>query len=439
MDLPLAVPPLPYPLRSGTPELFASTTLLLFAFGAASIGVASVTSFAFTSPSSALILLIGFHFISGFGLLITDFILLTIGGDTADVDTSLRAGFFPLFPTYCLGRGFFVLSTRDAFTAILDSALPSLYSWDQLGAPLTFLVGEAVVTWTLTLLLQMLGSYPRLGHSLRATLLPPLSALGLCDFPSADVPGSGTATQQSPDGPTGSINGAPHGVIGGLTSTSGAEGRGGVAGEGRGGVACGEQGGVAGEGRGGVAGDTELAKLEDDSVREERAAVDEIMSLVGHPTVRLHADAAEADESELVLMHLRKQYGGPGGKLAVRDLCLRVRSGECFGFLGVNGAGKSTTFSMLTGATTPTSGDARLRGMSILTEQDAIRRLVGFCPQHDALESLLTARESLVLYAKLKGVPSRRIAAEVDGLLADLDLAMFQVRELSHNLPIDLR
>ena len=415
MDLPLAVPPLPYPLRSGTPELFASTTLLLFAFGAASIGVASVTSFAFTSPSSALILLIGFHFISGFGLLITDFILLTIGGDTADVDTSLRAGFFPLFPTYCLGRGFFVLSTRDAFTAILDSALPSLYSWDQLGAPLTFLVGEAVVTWTLTLLLQMLGSYPRLGHSLRATLLPPLSALGLCDFPSADVPGSGTATQQSPDGPTGSINGAPHGVIGGLTSTSGAEGR------------------------GGVAGDTELAKLEDDSVREERAAVDEIMSLVGHPTVRLHADAAEADESELVLMHLRKQYGGPGGKLAVRDLCLRVRSGECFGFLGVNGAGKSTTFSMLTGATTPTSGDARLRGMSILTEQDAIRRLVGFCPQHDALESLLTARESLVLYAKLKGVPSRRIAAEVDGLLADLDLAMFQVRELSHNLPIDLR
>ena len=71
-----------------------------------------------------------------------------------------------------------------------------------------------------------------------------------------------------------------------------------------------------------------------------------------------------------------------GGKVAVRDLCLRIQTGECFGFLGVNGAGKSTTFSMLTGAQSPTSGDAVLNGMSILTSQDEIRRLVGYCPQH---------------------------------------------------------
>ena len=95
-----------------------------------------------------------FHFLSGFGLLITDFILLTIGGQTRQIDTSLRAGFFPLFPAYCLGRGFFVLSTRNAFSTILDT-VPPLYDWDQMGAPLTFLVVEAAVTWTLTLVIQV--------------------------------------------------------------------------------------------------------------------------------------------------------------------------------------------------------------------------------------------------------------------------------------------
>ena len=132
----------------------------------------------------------------------------------------------------------------------------------------------------------------------------------------------------------------------------------------------------------------------------------------------------EGGEAELVIEHLRKQYG-VGGKLAVRDLCLRIRAGECFGFLGVNGAGKSTTFSMLTGATVPTSGDALLRGMSILTSQDEIRKLVGFCPQHDAIEALLTAREVMVLYARIKGLAASEIGPCVAELLAELDLGMF--------------
>ena len=55
-----------------------------------------------------------------------------------------------------------------------------------------------------------------------------------------------------------------------------------------------------------------------------------------------------------MLWHLRKQFGGAGGKLAVRDLCVRIESGEVFGFLGTNGAGKSTTFGMLTGEKVPT-------------------------------------------------------------------------------------
>jgi len=95
-----------------------------------------------------------------------------------------------------------------------------------------------------------------------------------------------------------------------------------------------------------------LGSLEDDSVVAERAAVD-----------------AGDTGAKLVLSHLRKVYGGLGGKVAVRDLVLRIREGECFGFLGTNGAGKSTTFSMLTGAVVPTSGDATLDGLSIRREQ----------------------------------------------------------------------
>jgi len=151
-----------------------------------------------------------------------------------------------------------------------------------------------------------------------------------------------------------------------------------------------------------------ISGLEDDSVIAERDAID-----------------GGDSSGQLVLKHLRKVYGGAGGKVAVRDLCLRIQTGECFGFLGVNGAGKSTTFSMLTGASPPTSGDALLDGMSILTEQDSIRRLVGYCPQHDALEHLMTGRETLRMYAAIKQMPPHLIEAEVDGLIADLDLAKF--------------
>ena len=380
---------------TGTPELVTATTLLLVGFGTASIGVASVASFAFSSPSSALIVLIAFHFLSGFGLIVTDFILFSIGGSTADVDKSLRAGLFPLFPAYCLGRGFFVLSTRTALATIDASLPPPLFVWDEMGAPLAFLAGETVVTYLLTLLLQVISSYPRIGRALLPSFA--LRALGISQQP----PPANTAIV-APSAPLLAPQpaAAPHTAADGPNRPPAMR-------------------------------STSLTELEDESVAEERAAVDALVEGGGAAAAAATTGGLEgalvegAGENELVLMHLRKVYGGAAGKVAVRDLCLRVRAGECFGFLGVNGAGKSTTFSMLTGATTPTSGDAKLRGMSILSDQDAIRRLVGFCPQHDALESLLTARETLTLYARIKGVPSSEIDAEVDGLLADLDLAMF--------------
>jgi len=91
----------------------------------------------------------------------------------------------------------------------------------------------------------------------------------------------------------------------------------------------------------------------------------------------------------------------------------------------VNGAGKSTTFSMLTGAEVPTSGDATLGTLSIRRDQEQLRRVVGFCPQHDALEGLMTGRETLRLYARIKKMALSEIEGEVSALLADLDLLKF--------------
>lgn len=65
----------------------------------------------------------------------------------------------------------------------------------------------------------------------------------------------------------------------------------------------------------------------------------------------------------------------------------------------------------------PTSGHAYLQGRSILTEQTAIRRSVGYCPQHDALEPLMSCRETLRMYARIKGVPRAEIEVRRNGPL----------------------
>jgi len=71
--------------------------------------------------------------------------------------------------------------------------------------------------------------------------------------------------------------------------------------------------------------------------------------------------------------------------VAVKDLSFGIRHGECFGFLGINGAGKTTTLKILSGDEIRTSGKASLMGFDILKQQTKVRRLLGYCPQFDAL------------------------------------------------------
>ncbi|XP_061877711.1 retinal-specific phospholipid-transporting ATPase ABCA4-like isoform X1 [Entelurus aequoreus] len=110
---------------------------------------------------------------------------------------------------------------------------------------------------------------------------------------------------------------------------------------------------------------------------------------------------------------------------AVDQICIGVSPGECFGLLGVNGAGKTTTFKMLTGDTEVTSGEASVTGHSILTNILDVHQNMGYCPQFDAIDELLTGREHLHLYARLRGVPEVEISRIAEWAIQKLGLSEY--------------
>jgi ATP-binding cassette, subfamily A (ABC1), member 3 len=133
-----------------------------------------------------------------------------------------------------------------------------------------------------------------------------------------------------------------------------------------------------------------------------------------------------ADDNSIVVKDFKKIY--PGGKYAVKGMSLAIPTGECFGLLGINGAGKSSALNMLSGEFRPSSGSAFLAGLNLLTEVHKCRRKIGFCPQFDALFELLTAREHLQLYARIKGICEVDIPRVVDSKIAEMGLTEYANR-----------
>jgi len=106
-----------------------------------------------------------------------------------------------------------------------------------------------------------------------------------------------------------------------------------------------------------------------------------------------------------------------GALVAVDQLTLEVRVGEVFGFLGHNGAGKTTTVRMLNGVLPPTSGTARVLGLTPMEQGHILRRRTGVLTETPSLDERLTGRENLEIYAALYGVPLGEIASRVRELL----------------------
>lgn len=89
--------------------------------------------------------------------------------------------------------------------------------------------------------------------------------------------------------------------------------------------------------------------------------------------------------------------------------CVFLSSGECFGLLGINGAGKTSTFKMLIGDETISSGDAWVSGVSLKDNLKEIYKDIGYCPQFDALFDELTGRETLRMFCLIRGMESHKI------------------------------
>jgi ABC-2 type transport system ATP-binding protein len=107
---------------------------------------------------------------------------------------------------------------------------------------------------------------------------------------------------------------------------------------------------------------------------------------------------------------------------AVRGVDLHVKAGEVFGFLGPNGAGKSTTVRMLTTLLSVTSGTARVAGLDVAREPDAVRRRIGVALQEAGLDSRQTGRELLVLQGRLFDLSAQEAAGRAAELLDLVEL-----------------
>jgi ABC-2 type transport system ATP-binding protein len=120
---------------------------------------------------------------------------------------------------------------------------------------------------------------------------------------------------------------------------------------------------------------------------------------------------------------LVKHYTGRSGTVeAVRGVDLQVEQGEVFGFLGPNGAGKSTTVRMLTTLMTITSGTARVAGIDVAAEPDAVRRKIGVALQEAGLDARQTGRELLVLQGQLFGSSRAAAVTRAEQLLRLVEL-----------------
>ncbi len=107
----------------------------------------------------------------------------------------------------------------------------------------------------------------------------------------------------------------------------------------------------------------------------------------------------------------------------MRDVSLDVQRGEILGLLGSNGAGKSTTLSMIAGALRPDSGSISLDGMDFLERPELARRLIGWLPERAPLWNELTVLEHLDAHGRLRGMRANALAQARERTIELLDLA----------------
>jgi ABC-2 type transport system ATP-binding protein len=120
---------------------------------------------------------------------------------------------------------------------------------------------------------------------------------------------------------------------------------------------------------------------------------------------------------------------------AVDAITFHVERGEVFGFLGANGAGKTTAIRMLIGVLAPSSGSATVAGYDIATQAEQVRRRIGYMSQRFSLYEDLTVQENITLYGGIYGVSDREIIQRTDDILGRIGLEQAR-RALVREIPL---
>ena len=160
----------------------------------------------------------------------------------------------------------------------------------------------------------------------------------------------------------------------------------------------------------------------------------EFRDVFNPPSIEHEESNKVGNEAENVIEveHLVKAFGT---FRAVDDISFTVKRGEIFGFLGANGAGKTTAMHMLTGLNQPTSGTGRVVGFDIRTEYEQIKKHIGYMSQKFSLYEDLTVAENISLFAGIYGMQDDEIRHKTDALLQRLNFAEHR-NTLVSNLPL---
>lgn len=134
----------------------------------------------------------------------------------------------------------------------------------------------------------------------------------------------------------------------------------------------------------------------------------------------------------IVVNELTKKFGN---FTAVDHISFRVRQGEIFGFLGANGAGKTTAMKILCGLSLPTSGGGTVNGYDLCREQEKIKRNIGYMSQKFSLYSDLKVWENIRLFGGIYGLSGKAIKAKSDAMLNYLNMTDLK-DELVGDLPL---
>lgn len=127
----------------------------------------------------------------------------------------------------------------------------------------------------------------------------------------------------------------------------------------------------------------------------------------------------KSEESVIEVENLTKKFGE---FIAVNEISFKTYKGEIFGFLGANGAGKTTAMKMLIGISKPSSGEASVTGLDVYTQPDQIKRNIGYMSQKFSMYDDLTIKENITFFGGIYGLDRKTIKTKIQEIIENLGL-----------------